>query len=108
MEKIIAEDFTIKLILPYGSENVRIRIAGQDYDMSLVEVTSSEGYLDFNGRPTYVINNYRGTIKDKEVQVFYDYSPTNVYLKPISLFVIILVVLLSTIFASRFKLEAFA
>jgi len=36
LEKIIAEEYTIKLILPHGAENVRIRIGGKDYDMSLV------------------------------------------------------------------------
>jgi hypothetical protein len=96
------------LVLPHGSENVKIRIGGKDYDMALVETSTSEGYLDFNGRPTYVISNYNGIIKDKEVQVFYDYAPSGVYQKPISLFVIILGLLLVAIFASRFKLEAFA
>jgi hypothetical protein len=76
--------------------------------MNLVEVSTSEGYLDFNGRPTYIISNYHGIIKDREVQVLYDYSPSGVYQKPISLFVIILALLLVAIFASRFKLEAFA
>lgn len=36
LEKIIAEEYTIKLILPHGASNVRIRIGGKDYDMSLV------------------------------------------------------------------------
>lgn len=107
LEKIIAEEFTIKLILPHGVENVRITIGGKDYDMSLVEKSVSEGYLDFQGRPTYVIGNYQGVLRDKNVQVFYDFNPTAVYQKPIALFVIVLAFLLFAIFAKRFQLHAF-
>lgn len=75
--------------------------------MSLVEVTSLEGYLDFEGRPTYVIDHYSGAIRDKNLEVLYDFPLNNIYSKPFWLFVTILSFLLFTIFLKRFRLEAF-
>lgn len=76
--------------------------------MSLVEVVSTEGYLDFSGRPTYVIDNYSGPIKDRHLEVYYDFSSNTIYEKPIRLFVIIFALLSFAIFIKRFKLEAFS
>lgn len=106
LEKILAENFQIKLVLPHGAENVKIRIGDHDYDMSLVEKTTSEGYLDFSGRPTFIIDNFVGSAKDKYLEVSYDFEAST-YEKPISLFVIVLGFLLFAIFIKRFKLEAF-
>jgi oligosaccharyltransferase complex subunit alpha (ribophorin I) len=107
LEKIIAEEFSIKLILPQGAENVRIKIGGHDYDMSLVETTTSEGYLDFSGRPTYLIAKFTGSPKDKFLDVSYDYAVNRTYEKPISLFLIVFAFLSFAIFIKRFKLAAF-
>jgi hypothetical protein len=95
------------LILPHGAENVRIRIGGQEYDMSLVESTSSEGYLDFSGKPTFVIPSFVGSPKDKHIEVSYDFAINKTYEKPISLFTIVFGLLLFAIFIKRFKLAAF-
>jgi hypothetical protein len=35
----------------------------------LIEVSRSEGYLDFNGRPTYAISNYLGVFTGKNIEV---------------------------------------
>lgn len=75
--------------------------------MSLVDVTSSEGYLDFEGRPTYVIDHYSGAIRDKHLEVTYEFPANNIYEKPFKLFVIILSFLLFTVFIKRFRLQAF-
>jgi hypothetical protein len=104
LEKVIAEEFRIKVILPHGAENVKIKIGGVFYDMSLVEEATSEGYLDFNGRPTYVIDNFKGSPLGKNLDVYYDFPSDNTFQKPISLFTLFLGVLLFTIFLKRFKL----
>jgi len=67
LNSLIADDFTIKIILPDGATNVRLKIDGAFYDMSSVKVTTSEGYLDFDGRPTYTIENYSGLIQNKNI-----------------------------------------
>jgi hypothetical protein len=67
------------LVLPYGSENVRIKIGGVYYDTNSLETTSTEGYLDFNGRPTFVIPNYHGSISNKMIEVEYDFNQNKVY-----------------------------
>ena len=59
MEKILAEQFKVKVVLPEGAQNVKISIGGHTFTEDSLEVTKSEGYLDFNGRPTYIIN-YQG------------------------------------------------
>jgi oligosaccharyltransferase complex subunit alpha (ribophorin I) len=106
LDKLISESYSIKVVLPEGSTNVRIRIGEEDYDMRLVVEETTEGYLDFEGRPTFVIANYRGNFKDKEIQVFYENGVT-VYKKPIILFVIVVAFLLLSVFAKRFQLQAF-
>jgi hypothetical protein len=70
-------------------------------------VGRSEGYLDFNGRPTFIIPNYHGNLADKNIEVEYDYDQTKVYKKILILIVIVLVFLGSAILLKRFKLEAF-
>lgn len=74
LERILTEQFTIKLILPEGAHNVKISIGGHTYDESSLEVTQSEGYLDFNGRPTFIIPNYHGITEGKNIEVTYDFS----------------------------------
>ena len=58
LERINSEKFTIKVILPDGASNVRIKIGNKLYDSSSLEVTRTEGYLDFTGRPTYIISDF--------------------------------------------------
>lgn len=74
LERILTEQFIIKLILPEGAHNVKISIGGHTYDESSLEVTNSEGYLDFNGRPTFIIPNYHGITEGKNIEVTYDFS----------------------------------
>ena len=96
----------IKIVLPYGASNVRLSLGGQPYDMSSVEMKSSEGYLDFNGRPTYIIDSYNGPLRG-DIQVNYDYNLTNVYWKPLVLTLIVLGLLLLAIVTKRVSLRAF-
>ena len=70
-------------------------------------VTTSEGYLDFNGRPTYIIS-HQGSTAGKDIEIEYDFAESQVFRKPIVLALIVLAFLLSAIFLKRFKLEAFA
>ena len=107
LEKVIAQEFQIKIILPHGAENVKINIGGQVYDMSLVETSSSEGYLDFNGKPTFIIPSFTGSTKDKYLEISYDYAVNKTYEKPISLAAIVFGFLLFAVFIKRFKLAAF-
>jgi hypothetical protein len=58
---------------------VRIKIGGQDYDMSLVERSTTEGYLDFSGRPTFVIDSFTGSPRDKFLEVDYDFAVNNTF-----------------------------
>jgi len=104
LERILSEEFVVKVVLPEGAENVRITIEGQVYDSSSLQVSRSEGYLDFNGRPTYIIPNYRGSTKDKNIDVSYTFSSNHVYHKIIILTLIVLIFLVAAIFLKRFKL----
>ena len=54
-----------------------------------------------------MIDNYEGNLKDQYLEVNYEYNPTRVYFKPISLSTILFGFLLLAILAQRFKLEAF-
>lgn len=87
---------------------MKVTIGGQVYDESSLEVSTTAGYLDFEGRPTYTIPHYHGSTAGKNIEVEYDFSQSQVFKKPIILMLIVLVFLVSTIFLKRFKLEAFA
>jgi oligosaccharyltransferase complex subunit alpha (ribophorin I) len=106
LERILPEQFKVKVVLPEGAQNVEIRIGGQVYPN--LEVTRSTGYFDFNGRPTYVIPNFQGVFSGKDIDVSYDYSSSQVYKKPIVLSLIVLGFLIFAIFVKRVKLHAFA
>lgn len=104
LERILAEQFTIKIILPEGAQNVRIKVGGHSYDASSLEVTTSEGYLDFEGRPTFIIPNYHGSTAGKDIEVDYDFAESHVYKKPMVIALIVLSFLVFAIFLKRFKL----
>ena len=104
LEKVLTEKFTVKVILPKGAENVQIRIAGHTYDASSLEVTSSEGYLDFEGRPTYTIPHYHGSVTGKEIEVNYDFPSNTVFKKLLVLSLIVFGFLTFAIVLKRFKL----
>ena len=55
-----------------------------------------------------MISNVRGSLKNKQIEVLYDFNTTVVYRKILSLFVIILMLLSLGIMAKRINLEAFA
>jgi hypothetical protein len=107
LERILSEEFVVKVVLPDGAENVKITIEGQTYDQSSLQISRTEGYLDFNGRPTYIIPNYRGSIKDKDIDISYTFASNRVYQKIITLILIVLGILVSAVFLKRFKLQAF-
>jgi hypothetical protein len=47
--------------------------------MSLVERSTTEGYLDFSGRPTFVIDSFTGSPKEKFLEVDYDFAVNNTF-----------------------------
>lgn len=67
-------------------------------------MTKSEGFLDFDGRPTFIIPNYHGLTSGKNIEVTYDFSEQLVYKKPIVLGLIVFGFLIFAIFMKRFKL----
>lgn len=67
-------------------------------------MTKSEGYLDFDGRPTFIIPNYHGATKDKFIEVSYDFSENQIYKKPIVIALIVFGFLVFAIFIKRFRL----
>lgn len=108
LERILTEDYTLKIVLPEGSTNVQIKIGGVDYDLSNAATSLTPGYLDFVGRPTYTLKHQQGIVKDKNVVVSYDYDTTSTYKKPLVLFLVVFGILAISIFAKRFTLQAFS
>ena len=92
----------VKVIVPEGAENVEIKIGGKPFEN--VKIGRSEGYLDFNGRPTYTISNYQGELQNKDIEVSYTFASNRVFQKPIILTLIVLGFLLFAVFLKRFKL----
>lgn len=61
----MAESYSIKFILPEGCTNPQIYIGANKIDMNSVEKGVDFGYLDFDGRPTYKVDNMRGIFDGK-------------------------------------------
>ena len=108
LERIHTEQFTVKVVLPEGVTNVRIRIGSREFSGEQLWESRTEGYLDFNGRPTFTIPHYQGSTKDRDIEVSYDYSSNRVFQKPLILALIVLGFLSFAILLQRFKLEAFS
>jgi hypothetical protein len=104
----LAEDYTIKIILPEGTVNPQIYIGDKAVDMSTVQKELSFGILDFEGRPTYILNHQGGVLKDKLVRVSYKYNSSSSYKKPFIIFVAVFSLLCLSIFFKRFTLQAFS
>lgn len=67
----------------------------------------SFGFLDFFGRPTFVFENYKGTLKKKDITVDYELDTLSTLYKPIVLFGFIFSCLAVLIVVKRLRLEAF-
>jgi hypothetical protein len=105
LDRIVAENYSLKIVLPEGAENVKAKIGDNILTPSRIETT--EGLFDFFGRPTYVFENYRESLKNKKITVDYELNTLSTVYKPILLFVMIFGLLAVVIIVKRFGFEAF-
>ncbi len=105
LDRVIAEKYDVKIVLPEGAQNVKVKIGDSVLSPSRIEKT--EGLLDFFGRPTFVFENYRESLKNKKITVDYELNTLSTVYKPILLFVIIFSLLAVVIIVKRFSFEAF-
>jgi hypothetical protein len=52
---ILTEKYSIKVILPEGSKQAKIRIGSDIIDVESLEKGLSFSYLDFEGRPSFEV-----------------------------------------------------
>lgn len=103
LDKVIAEEFTLTLVLPEGAANIRLLINGQEVDYA-TEVSYS--FLDFIGKPTIV---YKRGVSSREVQsnfkLKYDLTSKSLLRKPFILFVTLFSVFAFIIITGRIELK---
>jgi len=96
---ILAEKYTVKVILPEGSESAKVELPFA-LDRQTEEKTFS--YLDYKGRPTLVLE--KANVLDyhsKEMLVSYKFDSKNVLTEPALLFVFFLAVFSVAILIGR-------
>lgn len=107
LDKVLTESYSIKVILPEDCTNTQVYIGGDKIDMKSVENGVSFGYLDFTGRPSFKINDLKGSFDQKKLTVTYDQNPSAILKKPFYLFGAIFSVLILIIVVKRLNFSAF-
>ena len=75
--------------------------------MNIVERDVSFGYLDFEGRPTYKIDDMRGIFDGQQITVTYDQNTIALLKKPLYVFATIFSMLMLIIIVKRLNFSAF-
>ena len=107
LDKVLTERYSIKVVLPEDCKNTQIYIGGNQVDMKSLENGVSFGYLDFTGRPTFKVNDLKGSFENKKLTVTYDQDPFAILKKPFCLFGAIFSVLILIIVVKRLNFSAF-
>lgn len=68
----------------------------------------SFSYLDFEGRPVYILPDQRQLSSEYTISIEYDFDNVSIMKKPLIVFGFVFCLLLVTIIFGRMKLEAFA
>lgn len=67
----------------------------------------SFGYLDFAGRPTFTVQDLKGSFKDQKLKVTYEFDNSSLFRKPLTVFVAIFSILSLLIVVKRLNMSAF-
>lgn len=104
-DKSLSEDYTVRVILPEGSTNIKLELP---FQVTGAEVTMGKyfGTLDYFGRPEIKINKLNAVheICDGPIRVKYEFdNSTTFYLEPIQLAGLVFLVFLSLMILSRLQ-----
>lgn len=107
LSSILTEKYTIRIILPEGASHVNLFIGSEPVDMGKVSQGVSFGYLDFTGRPTFIVENLKGLFKDQKLKVTYNYDYFLIFKKPLLVFAAIFSILILLVVVKRLNMSAF-
>ena len=101
---ILAEKYSIKVILPEGTKNLKLSIGSETIDPSKLAQSLSFSYLDFVGRPVYTIEDLNTLETDRIIEIEYELDQLSIVKKPLIIFGILFSVMLAGIVLNRIKL----
>jgi len=100
---VLAEDYTLKVIIPEGAHDLKI-----DLPFSIDDSHDSKtfSYLDYEGRPTRVVHK-KNVLEyhHREFEVSYKFENKNIFIEPILLFIGIFIIFIILIFIGRIDFD---
>lgn len=101
-DKILCEDYTIKIIFPEGAHDINIDIP---FEVDSITETLTFSYLDFVGRPTQIIKKENVLWDHSKVfQVSYTFENSKLLIEPFYLFAGFLALFAALIVLARISL----
>merc|ERR1712167_26724 len=106
-DKSLADDYTVKIILPEGARNIRVELPSE-FKVDSIEMGKFFGTLDFFGRPQITINKKNAVheLLDHNIRIRYQFDNTkDLYLDPLCLFAIIFLFFVAGMIYSRLEMD---
>lgn len=106
-DKSITEDYTVKVILPEGAQNIKIEMAS-DIEADSITIDKFFGTLDYFGRPMIIIKKINAVheICDSSIKVKYTFdNDSQIWLEPICMFALLFSLYFAAIIYSRVGLS---
>mmetsp|Transcript_20050 Transcript_20050/g.19029 ORF Transcript_20050/g.19029 Transcript_20050/m.19029 type:complete len:137 (+) Transcript_20050:553-963(+) len=103
-EDILAENFTLEVILPEGSTNVQTYLP---FEVDEDERSLHFSTLDYIGRPVVVIKkaNVISSLHKQYFQVSYTFESTSLFIEPLYVIVFVFILFLASIYLARFDMH---
>ncbi|KAM3141428.1 hypothetical protein pb186bvf_006546 [Paramecium bursaria] len=103
IKDIIAEEYTLKIILPEGCTDVKWILPFQDIHTNY---TLTHSYLDTTGRPTYIFTRRLTSYLDNvQFKIQYDFTSFSLFKEPFLVFISFLTVFATIIAVRRLELK---
>ena len=101
---ILAENFTLKVILPEGATDVKAHLP---FEVDSIENGLHFSTLDYLGRPVLIIkkDNVISHLHKSHFQVTYTFKNTSLLIEPIYVIAVLFVMFLFAIFCARFDMN---
>ena len=104
LSDILAENYTLKIILPEGATNVKVHIP---FEVDSMETSPYFSTLDYIGKTLITIkkNNVHSQLHKQPFQVSYDFSDQAMFIEPMYVIVFFFACYLAAIFYARIDLS---
>ena len=106
-DKSLTEDYTVRVILPEGAEDIRIELP-QEFEIDSITKGKFFGTLDYFGRPELTIKKLNAVheLLDHTLRVRYTFNnERDLYLEPVFIFAMLFSLFFAAMIYSRIGLD---